>query len=763
MERLKILINLFIVLNFAFKLQANESQETFSISGKIFNANTFKPIAGVTVQVLGTSTGAITNREGEFTIKNIKGGVYSIKFSAIGYETFVQSNIYVSNVKPTYLEIYLLEKVIQIPELEVRGKYFERFTETTVSTQVFSAEEIRRAPGVQEDVFRIAALLPGVSSTQPGRNDLVVRGGAPFENLIIVDNIEIPNINHFGSPGSSGGPLSIINIDFIRNVQFSAGGFGAKYGDKVSSLTKIDLYNGNLEKFGGKVTLSATGFGINLEGPINSEGSFFMSVRRSYLDLVFKAAKFAFIPEYWDIQAKINYKIDDKNTLSFLTIGALDNVLLNNETADDRFKNSRVAVPKQNQYHTGISLRHLLSNGYFIISLGRSFSYYNIFQNDSNLTPLLKNNSHEGENSLKIDFDIKLSPSMELSFGNQSKFASLLKYDIFIDGKFRTDQLYNPKPLLVDTSYTAFKNATYLSLSTSLNKLRFAFGFRADYFNFTKNKLYFAPRLNALYVVNPISTLIFSVGRYFQSPSYVWMIGEKDQSLNAIQSDLIIIGYEHTPFEDVKVQVEGYYKIYQSYPARVYRPQSVLSPSGFEDITTDIPFGLEPLVSEGKGWSRGIELLIQKRYNPELPLFGILSVTVSQTKFKSIDRIERLSNYDSPLIFNLSLGYRFNPEWEISYKYRASIGRPTTPYNSNGFLDYFQYNEGERLPIFRATDIRIDKRWFLSKFNIVTYLDIQNLFNTKNVTAVRWNPREKTVEYQKSFGILPSIGIYFEF
>lgn len=763
MNKLTIFISLLIFFSLVSKTSSQQNTETFSISGKVINANTYTPVVGATVQVLGNLSGAITNSEGEFTIKNIKGGVYSIKFSAVGFETFVQSNVYVSNIKPTYLEIYLPEKVIQIPELEVRGKYFERFTETTVSTQAFSSEEIRRAPGVQEDVVRITALLPGVSSTQPGRNDLVVRGGAPFENLIIIDNVEIPNINHFGTPGSSGGPLSIINIDFVRNVQFSAGGFGAKYGDKVSSLTKIDLYNGNLEKFGGKATLSATGFGLNIEGPINSEGSFFMSVRRSYLDLIFKAAKFAFIPEYWDFQGKINYKIDDKNTLSFLTIGALDNVLLNNETTDGRFKNSRVAVPKQNQYYTGISLRHLLNNGYFILSLGRAYSYYSIFQNDSNLIPLLKNNSREGENLLKIDFDIKFSRMMELSFGNQSKFASLLEYNIFIDGKFRTDQFYNPKPLVVDTSYTAFKNATYVSLSTSIDKFRFALGFRLDYFNFTKNKLYFAPRLNASYMFNPVSTLISSVGRYYQSPSYVWMIGDTAQSLNAIQSDLIVLGYEHTPFEDVKVQVETYYKIYRNYPARVFRPQSVLSPSGFEDITTDIPFGLEPLVSHGKGWSRGIELLIQKRYNPKLPLFGILSVTFSQTKFKSLDGRERISNYDTPLMFNLSLGYRFNPKWEISYKYRASIGRPTTPYAANGFLDFSRYNEGERLPIFRSTDIRIDKRWFLSKFNIVTYLDIQNLFNTKNVTAVRWNPRERSVEYQKSFGILPSIGIYFEF
>ncbi|MCX7880649.1 MAG: TonB-dependent receptor [Ignavibacteria bacterium] len=754
---------LVFLIHIIFPLVIFGETETPSIVGKVLDATTKKPIAGATVLVEGTNIGAISRSDGSFTIRNLSPGIYSVRFSSVGYETFVKANIYVTNVKPVQLDIELVEKVIKVTEVEVRGKYFERFVETTTSTQTFGAEDIRRAPGVQEDVVRATALLPGVAVTSAGRNDLIVRGGAPFENLFLVDNIEIPNINHFGSQGATGGPLAIINIDFVKNVQFSAGGFGAKFGDKTASITQISLTNGNSAKFGGKATISATGFGLNLEGPFNSKGSFFLSIRRSYLDLVFKAARFAFIPEYWDLQTKVAYEIDEKNTLNFLFIGAIDNVALNNDTEDNRYKNSRVAVPEQKQYFTGLTWRHILRNGFFDVVLGRTYTDFYTVQSDSNLAEILKNDSKEGETSLKFDLEYKLSDIFTLSAGNQLKVASLLEYDIFVNGLFRRDNFGVPVELNIDTNFVTFKNGTYANLATSIGRHRVSFGLRGDYYNFTQSKFLLSPRLAVSYFINPVSTIIFSLGRYYQSPSYIWLVGAPNQKLQPIKSDQIVLGYEHTPFEDLKVQVEVYYKKYSNYPARVYRPQAVLAPNGFEDITSDIPFGIEPLVSSGRGFSRGFELLIQKRYNPEFPLYGLLSLTISESKFKSLDGVERKSTYDSPLIFNLSAGYRFNPEWEVSFKYRAAIGLPTTPFLDNGQLDYSRYNEGERLPTFHQTDIRIDKRWFLKNFNIVTYIDVQNVFSTKNSSAVRWNYREKRPEYLRSFGVLPSIGIYFEF
>lgn len=763
------LITLFISsLSIAYS-QNNDTLNTSSqivgdITGIVRSAATQKPLPGVTVRVSGTNYGAISRTDGKFSIRNVPTGVWAIEFTGIGLEKYIQPNVTLSTGKPVTLEIEMIDKIVELQGVEVRSSFFQKSIDAATSTQSFNAQEIRRAPGVQEDVIRATSLLPGVGVTQAGRNDLVVRGGAPFENLFIVDNIEVPNINHFGSQGASGGPLSLINIDLVDNVDFSTGGFGSQYGDKVSSITNIKLRNGNDQKLAGELNLSATGFGAIFEGPICENVTFLFSARRSYLDLIFKAAGFGFIPQYWDFQGKLAYKIDNANTIEFLTIAALNDVTLNNDSLDNRYDNSRVAIPNQQQYFSGLSWRTLFDKGFATFTLGRTFTDFNTFQNDSLLNPVFKNKSAEGEMSFKSDFDFQLSPKLQLTFGNQLKYASKLDYDVIIQGYLRTDENGNPQALQVDTSFTALRNGTYGNLTMTIGPQKLTFGGRLDYYGFLESKFVVSPRLSTVYQINPVSAVIFSAGRYYQPPSFVWLIGAPGQNLKPIRSDMIVAGYQHTPLEDVKVQIEGYYKWYGNYPARVYRPQAVLSPSGFDDITTDIPFGLEPITSTGEGISRGFEIFVQKKLS-DIPLYGLMSFSFSETKFTSIDGVSRTGAFDTRFIFNLSAGYMIGTDWEISGRFRIADGLPTTPFkdDNSGKFDYSRYNEGDRFPLFHQFDFRIDKRWNFSSFSLITYIDIQNLYSRKNVSGVKWNFRTQSPEYQESFGILPSIGVTFEF
>ncbi len=757
-------LKLIILIFFTIHSVLISENSLVSISGTITSSSTKSPLPGITARIIGTDLGAISRSDGRFEIKNVPPGIYAIQFTGIGYERYVEPNVSITSGKPVTLKIEMVEKIIELKGAEIRASYFQKRIESVASTQTLNSQDIRRAPGVQEDVIRATALLPGVGVTQAGRNDLIVRGGAPYENLFIVDGIEVPNINHFGSQGASGGPLSIINIDFVRSVDFSAGGFNAKYGDKLSSLTNITLRNGSDQRIGGEVNLSATGFGAILEGPIDNNSNFLFSARRSYLDLIFKAAGFGFIPEYWDFQGKLNYKIDQKNTLSFLTIGALNSVSLNNNDEDKRYGNSRVAIPNQQQYFSGLNWQTLFKNGFANFSIARTFTNFDTYQNDSLLNPIFMNKSKEGEITIKAEFDLQLNPKTQLSFGNQLKFASLLDYNIKIPGFIRTDANSAPQELTIDTTFKAIRNGIYGTITTSIDNFKFTIGSRLDYYNFTSDKLYLSPRISGIYQINPVSGIQLSYGRFYQPPSFVWLVGGQTELLNALNSDIIILGYQHTPLEEVKVQVELYYKFYNKYPGRIFRPQSVLAPSGFDDITTDIPFGLEPLSMEATGFSRGIEIFIQKKLS-EIPLYGLLSLTLSQSRFKSLDGVERIAPFDTPFIFNIAVGYRFDQEWELSSKFRISSGLPTTPFkdDNSGKLDYTKYNEGDRLPLFHQLDIRLDKRWNLSSFGLITYIDIQNLYARKNVSQIRWNYRNSDKEFLSSIGILPSIGIILDF
>jgi outer membrane receptor protein involved in Fe transport len=754
----------------------SQSTDVGIITGVVMDASTEQPVPGATVRIVGTSRGAISTSMGRFTVRNVEAGVRSLMVTAVGFDTVMMADVVVSTGKPVTLTIRMRSDAIELKGAVVVAEAFRKADQTITSTSLLTSEEVRRAPGVQEDVIRAVALLPGVAVTAAGRNDLAVRGGAPFENLFLVDNIEVPNINHFGSQGSTGGPLSLINVDLVQDVALSTGGFGPKYGDRLSSVTNLTLRDGNREALSGEVNLSTTGFSLIGEGPLGSRGSFFVAVRRSYLDLIFNLAGFGFVPEYWDLTTKVAFDLDDKNSLSFLLIGALDQVKLNN-TADNLYGNSRVAAPSQDQYFSGLTWRHLFAEGFVKTTIGRTYSAFQTIQQDSTGTPVFKADSREGENSMRVDAVWLPSSTMELSGGLIGKYASTLDYDVVVPGYARLDSVGVPAPLAVDTSFTTLKAGLYGQLTMQVvDRLRLSLGGRVDTYNYLAVNTVVSPRLGLTYAINEVMRLSASGGRYFQAPQTIWLIGDPQnvRNLRPLQADQAVLSFEWIPMMDLRVQVETYYKVYDQYPVRLFRPTAVLAPSGFDDINNDIPFGLEPLSNVGTGTAMGVELLVQKKLSADLPIYGLLSVSVNRTQFEAADSTLRTGAFDTPFIGTLALGWRPDSEWELSGKVRTSQGLPTTPFITTpersaetgfpiGSPDFAYYNQGERLPLFFALDLRVDKRWFFSGWQLITYIDVQNVTGRGNVSGIRYNTQTSAVEQQTSIGVLPSIGINVEF
>ena len=722
-------------------------------------------LPAATVQILGTSLGASTDEKGKFTISEIPAGSYQVRVSLIGYEPIVVSDIVVAVARPTEVVFKLHQTDIDLEGVEVRATYFQKNPDAPVSVQRLSYEEIRRSPGGFEDVLRAISVLPGVAQVQPGRNDLVVRGGAPSENLFVVDNIEIPNINHFGTQGAGGGPLSYINLDFVRETSFSTGGFGARYGDRLSSVLNIDLRDGRSDRVGGKASVGSSQFGLNIEGPFDKSGSFVFSARRSYLDFIFKASGFSFVPEYWDFLGRASYSLDQQNELTFLAVGAIDDVTFFDRNADDRYNNSRILGTAQRQYASGFSLRHLFPSGIATFTLGRSFIQYNGIQRDSLLNPIFTNTSEEGENSLRGDVVMKLTPHTEFSFGTQARhitFASTLALPGFTTSFGDTLSVQ-----VQDYRTGGTKAAAYAQISHHLwDRFVLTLGGRLDFFDLLETKFYAAPRASIAYEMTPLTTLTASAGTYYQNPSYIWLVANPDNKrMKAIRADQYILGVEHLLRADLKVRLEGFLKVYGNYPASLTRPYLVLANTGggfggAEDNFAS--FGLDPLVSEGTGRSYGVELLLQKKLS-EIPLYGLASVTLSRNVFTALDGIERTGAYDQQVILNLTAGYQFDERWEASMKFRYATGRPYTPFTSTGTQNVAEYNS-LRVPAGHGLDIRVDRRWNFSTWNLIAYVDIQNIYNNRGSGSVRWNAREQRVETsENAIGILPSIGVSAEF
>lgn len=740
------------------------AQTTGSITGKVTDRITKEALPGVNIIVVGTNFGSSTNLNGEFEINGIPPGSYQIRASFIGYSSRAISDIIVNTAKPSYLDIKLSESVIELEGITVSSELFENVPTEVNSVKSFTYEEIRRAPGGFEDVVRALSVLPGVARQSAGRNDLVVRGGAPSENLYLVDGFIVPNINHFGSQGSTGGPLSFINLDFVSETTFSTGGFQANYGDKLSSVLKIDLREGRKDRLGGKALVSASQFGLNLEGPISENSNFLFSLRRSYLDFIFNAAGFSFVPEYYDLLTKYSYQIDNKNKISYLFIGALNRVNFNNNDKDDVFDNSRILGSDQNQYVTGVSFRHLFDDGFYNITLSRNYVSYDGFQNDTLLNPIFLNLSKEAEHELKADFVYKVASASEVNFGASLKHINFKSEILFPDQYVTTFGETLPiSSANVNDDY--FKISFYSLYSAYyFNSFRFNFGVRANYFNAIDEKFTFSPRLSMSYYFNNITNISFSTGIYHQSPSYIWLAFEENKRLKSIQVNQYILGLSHMLREDIKVKLEGFYKDYTNYPTSTLRPYFVLANTGagFSGSSDNYSsFGLEPLVSEGEGYSRGLEFSMQKK-SSNINHYGIASITYSQTYFTGLDNIERKGQYDQKWIVSLSAGYIFNNKWEASLKFRYATGSPYTPYNFNGTQNVSDYLTAQ-LKDSHGLDVRVDRRWNFDGLTLITYIDIQNIYNQKNITAVRYNYATREIEENEEIGILPSIGISLEF
>ncbi len=737
---------------------------TGAIQGKVYDAVTQEPLLGAAVIILATQRGTAADELGVFSLDNLPPGSYRLQASYLGYQALLKTDVIVLPGRQTEIMFALQPAAVQLSEVTVKPTYFTGSSRAEVSSQSLSYEEVRRSPGGQEDVVRAISVLPGVVQTTAGRNDLIVRGGAPSENLYMIDNLEVPNINHFGTQGATGGPLSFVNLDFVRDVTFSTGGFDAKYGDKLSSVLNIEIEDGRTDRIGGKLNLSATQFGLNAEGPLSRKGSFLFSARRSYLDYFFRAAGFGFVPEYWDFLAKTTHRIDSRNEFSTLTIGVLDNVRFFNETADQRYDNSRVLGSSQNQYYSDFEWRHTFRGGFVRTSLGRTFSKYDYEQADSLGRSLFASASREGQTSLRSDAVFRLGSKTELSFGAQGKLAQL-------DGSLKlfdsqTDFGDSLTASRTDWNTSGFKSAGYLQGSYAAAPwLRIKTGVRVDGFDMIQNRTVVSPRASARLQLARHTAFNISGGTYYQAPSYIWLASNPDnRRLRHLRADQIVAGVEQLLREDTRLRVEVYRKNYTDYPVSLDRPYLVLSNTGAGFGGSEegyASFGFDPLVSRATGYSQGVEFLAQKKFS-EIRCYGIASLTLSKTEFTGLDGIRRRGAFDQPVIFNLSGGYKPDDRWEFGTRFRLGSGTPYTPIQADGTRNVSDYNR-DRLPWNHSLDVRIDRHWSFNGWSLITYLDIQNIYSRKNVQRYRWDDREQTVITEDGLGILPSLGISAEF
>ena len=716
------------------------------IKGSIKDKLTNMPIIGANIVLVETSYGSSSDLDGKYELLGLKPGIYNIQVSYIGYETISQSEIEVQGVRPTIFNFELIENLNKLDEVVIKAASFNKTAESPVSLRTIGVSEIKRNPGGNRDISRVIQSLPGVTSTASFRNDLIIRGGAPNENRFFIDDIEVPVINHFATQGSSGGPAGMINVDFVREVDFYSGAFPVSRGNALSSVFNFKLKDGRDDRIGMTATAGATDIGITLDGPLGDKSTFLLSARRSYLQLLFKAIGLPFLPTYTDFNTKYKYKIDNKNEVTFIGLGAIDDFTLNseaNETEAKQFILGRLPVNTQWNYTNGIAYKHYGESGYTTLVLSRNMlnnEATKYFNNDESVASnlILKYKSQEIENKVRLETFQKKS-GWNFNIGTSYEFA---KYSNSTFNKIYTN--VGPDEINYSNQFSLHKYGFYGSLNRKYfkDKLSISIGARIDgnsYSEQMNNPLkQFSPRFSASYQITNKFAYNINLGRYFQLPPYTVLgysekeiLVNKENEITYIVANHFVSGFEYNISSSGRITIEGYYKKYNNYPFLLREQISLANLGGDFGV-----IGNEPVTPTSIGRTYGIELLMQQRLYKGF--YGILAYTFGHSEFTNVRGLYAPSSWDSRHIINMTAGKRFGKNWEMGLRYRFQSGLPSTPFDTDsdlkinwdrnfaGILNYNKINTLRNDPV-NGLDIRIDKKWFFRGWDLNVFLDIQNV------------------------------------
>lgn len=781
--------------------------QTGKVTGRVYNSLTNEAVPFARIQIVGLQKGAISAEDGKFEIKEIQPGVYSFKASSAGFEDEVINEITVTNSRTVELNFPMDVLVQEQQEVVIKAKVFSKKAESPVSLRTLNATEIERLPGAGRDVSKVLQALPGVASRATFRNDIIIRGGAPGENKFYLDGIEVPNINHFATQGSSGGPVGLLNVNFIREVEFYAGAFPANRANGLSSVLAFKQKDGNPDALITNFAIGSSDAALTFDGPLGKKADFIFSARRSYLQFLFAALKLPFLPTYNDSQFKINIRPNKKNKITILGLGALDDFKLNTAVNDGELDPERREyneyilgnIPTQDQwnYTIGVNWLHYSKNSYQTVVASRNMlkniatRYAGNIVSDA--TKLLDYSSFEAENKFRFE---------HLYSKNGWKFTGGVGYEYArYNNQTFTKIAVQGVPVLIDFESDLFlsKGSAFGQLSKAFlsDRLNVSAGLRTDITNYSKSTMnpldQLSPMLSLSYRLTEKWSLNGNVARFHQLPAYTILgyrnaqgeLVNKQNELKYIRADHFVLGTEYLTDYSSRFTIEGFYKNYKRYPF------SIKDSISLANLGTDFGVvGNEEVKSISTGRAYGLEFLYQQKMIKGF--YGIVAYTFVTSEFLDKNNTYVASSWDSKNIVSVTGGKRFNSGWEVGFRWLFSGGSPFTPVdietsrlkdiwniNGQGIPNYNLLNS-QRESNFHQLNVRVDKKVFLEKIALNFYLDIQNLYGHKTKVAPLLllvkdengvpltDPNDPT-RYQTKFlqntsGIVqPTLGIIVEF
>lgn len=735
-----------------------------SVAGVVRDRYTGRPLVGTVVEIQGTDLTTVTDPKGTFTLESVPVGTYALRFTYPGTQPQVKTDIVVKSDRTAAVDVSIELIAVVEETVEVTASYFNHDLKEAESVVGFNNEEIRRAAGAGGDVNRIIAGLPSIAQVSDQANNLVVRGGSTHENLYLVDNIPIPNINHFPFQGTAGGAISLINVDFIRDVEFYSGGFSTIFGNRLSSVMNLSLREGSRERLNGQLSVDFSGAGAVAEGPLpGKRGSWMISARRSYLDLLTDIMDAGAAVQYSDIFWKTVYGVTGRSKLTFLGVLGFDRSKVTREDAVE-LGESFFGDSENREYTVGLNWFWVWSDsGYSDTSLSMSSTRYDYdFMNTARNEPYLYNRSSEvGWHFRNVNY-LNLSHYHQLKIGVEAEYlASRYRY--------RAEAYLNPLNQWIpsvsrDIDIGSGGAAAFIDYEMRpFSRMNLNLGLRADYFSYP-DTVEISPRASLAFKISDRSSISVNAGIYRQTLPLLLLYGnDNNRYLKSPRAVQYSLGFRHLLEESVQLSLEAYCKEYRNFPIDPQRASLCL----LDDIFGFSLFGDTALADAGRARSYGIEFILQKKLKEKF--YGMISGSWFRTRYRDLQGVWRNRLYDNRYVFAVQGGFKPDNRWEFSVRWLIAGGRPYTPFDidasqavNSGIYDDTLIN-ALRLPAYHSLNLRLDRRFYFSGSNLTAYLSVWNAYNHDNVAGYYWNEVENRPDFSYQFSLLPVIGLEFEF
>jgi hypothetical protein len=783
---MRTITRLFFLFFTLLNIQTN-AQITQTLRGTIIDKAAETPLVGAAVVVdkITPQLGAVADENGNFEIKNVPTGRHQIIVSFIGYNAQTLPNIVVNAGKETVLDIKLEESVQLLNAVTVSGKVEKSQTLNelaTISARQFNVEEVQRYSGGRNDVSRLAANFAGVAIGNDSRNDIVIRGNSPIGVLWRLEGVPIPSPNHFSTLGTTGGPVSALNPNMIRNSDFLTSAFPSEYGNATAGVFDIGFRNGNKEKMEFTAQLAAfSGIEAMIEGPLSKKnnGSFVVAYRHSFVELAQKTGinvGTAALPRYRDLSFNIDLGQTKLGKFSIFGIGATSDIDFIGAKLDE---NDFFASKNEDSYADSklgiIGLRHnvILDNNTFVRTvISGTHAGNNYFINRDKGTEIKKHIFDIQDWTT----DYRVSSFINKKFDKKwSMRSGVLIQNLGLDTKSKTRE-FSPDWIQLrnfDGRFMLYEVYAQTQYKPS-EKLTFNAGVHTQFLDYN-DSYSVEPRLALNWHVAPNQTINVGYGLHAQmQPLPVFFYEEKqadgsyiktNKDLDFTKSNHFVVGYDVKVGSNWHGKLELYTQILRGVPVQK-------TPSTFSMLNTGADFGFPEtgsLVNKGTGNNIGAELTLEKFFSEGW--YMLSTTSLFDSKYKGSDGIERNTAFNSNYIANILLGKEFKfgktkqNAFTLDTKVTTAGGRYYTPVNvaaskaaNREILDDSKAFSEQQTPYFRW-DVKVGytlnskKRQFTQQF----FLDFQNVTNNKNIFQQRYSVEKGEIYKVYQIGFFPDI------